>query len=316
MSKRGSLAYQMQGALKGIFRPGRRRYHDREHGRDDMIRGIETMRCMVADVSQFARFIRARNPEIRILEDVTPKMAQDFIAEQIRRDNSGGYIGRVIASIRKLDVACRKARIFTASHQPLLPYEGHNSLPGFHSDLRPLPYTDKQADALITSIAEDDPAVALLLKTMRVIGLRVKEATYLMADDINVEAREVTLASNANHTKGGRPRIVKVQKTDVDFLAELRSIGEKRPDGHIFTSRSSLPKRARDRVRNAYHVLKILPLGTHGFRKTFAVNDYRSNLQAGQSDTKALLATSRQLGHNRSKVTRDSYIPPNARGQD
>jgi integrase len=106
-----------------------------------------------------------------------------------------------------------------------------------------------------------------------------------------------------------------VQKTDVDFLAELRSIGEKRPDGHIFTSRSSLPKRARDRVRNACHVLKILPLGTHGFRKTFAVNDYRSNLQAGQSDTKALLATSRQLGHNRSKVTRDSYIPPNARGQ-
>jgi len=99
MSKRGSLVYQMQEALKGVFRPERRRYHDREHGRNDVIRGDETMRCMVADTSQFARFIREQWPQVRNLEDVTPKIAQAFIAEQIRRKNCGGYIGRVITSI-------------------------------------------------------------------------------------------------------------------------------------------------------------------------------------------------------------------------
>jgi len=316
MSKRGSLVYQMQEALKGVFRPGRRRYHDKEHGRNDVIRGIETMRCMVADTSQFARFIREQWPQVRNLEDVTPKIAQAFIAEQIRRKNSGGYIGRVITSIRKLDAACRKTGLFTPDRRPLLPYEGEGSIQGFHSDNRPIPYSDEQAEALITHIAEDDPTVSLVLRTMWVIGLRVNEATYLRAQDINIETGLITLAGNVNHTKGGRPRIVKVQKTDREFLAKLQSIGEERPDGHIFTSRKSLPKRSEDHVRKACQLLNIPPLGTHGFRKTFAVDDYQHNLEAGQSDSQALLTTSRQLGHNRSKVTSDSYVPPQARSRD
>lgn len=58
MSTRGSLVYRMQQALRGVFRPGRRRYHDKKYGRTGMIRGIETMQCMVTDTSQFAHFIQ------------------------------------------------------------------------------------------------------------------------------------------------------------------------------------------------------------------------------------------------------------------
>jgi len=316
MSKRGSLVYQMQEALKGVFRPRRRRYYDKKYGRDDMIRGIVTMRCMVADASQFAHFIRKHWPQIQTLDEVTPEMAQAFIADHIRRENRGGYVGRVIASIRKLDDACRKAGIFTPDRQPLLPYEGEGSIQGFHSDNRPVPYPNAQAEALITHIAKDDPTVALVLRTMWVIGLRVNEATYLCAQDINVDTGVVTLAGNVNHTKGGRPRDVKVQKVDRIFLVALRVIGEGRPDGHIFTSRKSLPDRARQRVRKACHDLNIPPLGTHGFRKTFAVDDYRRNRAAGQSDPEALLSTSQQLGHNRSRVTRESYVPSQVRNRD
>lgn len=57
MSKRGSLLYQMQEALKGVFRPGRRRYHDKKYGRKEMMRGIQTMQCMVADTCQSAHYI-------------------------------------------------------------------------------------------------------------------------------------------------------------------------------------------------------------------------------------------------------------------
>jgi integrase len=316
MSKRGSLVYQMQEALKRVFRPGRRRYHDKNYGREEMIRGIETMRCVVADASQFAHFIQNHWPQIRTLEEVTPEMAQAFIADHIRRENSGGYIGRVIASIRKLDKACRKKGIFTPDRLPVLPYEGEGSIQGFHSDDRPIPYSDEQAEALIGYIVKDDPTVALVLRTMWVIGLRVNEATYLRAQDINIDTGFVALAGNVNHTKGGRPRDVKVQKVDREFLVELRTIGEKRPDGHIFTSRKSLPNRARQRVRKACSELNIPPLGTHGFRKTFAVHDYQRNLSAGQSDSEALLSTSRQLGHNRSNVTRESYVPPQERSRD
>jgi len=46
------------------------------------------------------------------------------------------------------------------------------------------------------------------------------------------------------------------------------------------------------------------------------VDDYQRNRAASQSDSEALLSTTRQLGHNRSKVTRDSYVPPQAHRRD
>ena len=316
MSKKGSLVYQMQEALKSVFRPGRRRYHDKRYGREEMIRGIGTMQCMVTDACQFAHFIQANWPEARNLEDVTPEMAQAYIADHIRRENSGGYIGRVIASLRKLDAACHHRGIFPPDRAPLLPHEGEDAVHGFHADPRPLPYTDEQAEALIATITKDDPTVALVLRTMWVIGLRVSEAVHLRAPDIHLDTGVITLVGNVNHTKGGRPRDVKVQEGDREFLARLRAIGERRPSGHIFTNRKSLPDRARQRVREACRGLDIPLLGTHGFRKTFAVDDYQRNRAAGQSDAGALRSTSRQLGHNRARVTSESYVPPQVRRRD
>jgi hypothetical protein len=63
MSKRseGSLGYQMMKALQGIFRPGASRHQAKKHHREEeLITGISTMRCMSADVHQFAHFIRSR----------------------------------------------------------------------------------------------------------------------------------------------------------------------------------------------------------------------------------------------------------------
>ena len=316
MSKRGSLVYQMQEALKGVFRPGRRRYHDKKYGRTGMIRGIQTMQCMVADASQFAHFIQKHWPGVRYLEQVTPEMAQAFIADHTRRENSGGYIGRVIASIRKLDEACRKAGIFPADCPPLLPYAEEKAVSGYHSDPRPQAYTDEQAEAIITRITQDDPTVARLLRAMWLTGLRVNEAAYLRAQDIDLESGMITLTGNANHTKGGRPRDVKVQENSRKFLATLRAIGDKRPDGHIFTCRKSLPDRARQQVRNACRELGIPALGTHGFRKAFAVEEYQRNVAAGASDPEAMLKTSRQLGHNRARVTGESYVSADVRRRD
>lgn len=314
MSKRGSLVYQMQQALKGVFRPGRRRYHDKKYGRTGMIRGIETMQCMVTDTSQFAHFIQKHWSGVRYLEQITPEMAQTFIADHTRRENSGGYIGRVIASIRKLDEACRKAGIFPADLPPLLPYTGEEAVSGYHSDPRPLAYTDEQAEAIITHVTRDDPTVARLLRAMWLAGLRVSEAAYLRAQDIDLESGIITLTGNINHTKGGRPRDVKVQESSQMFLASLRATGKQRPDGHVFTSRKSLPDRARQRVRIACRELGISTLGTHGFRKAFAVGEYQRNVAAGLNDSEALLNTSRQLGHNRARVTSESYVSADVRG--
>jgi hypothetical protein len=91
MSQQGGLSYQMMKALQAIFRPGGSRHEDKQHGRNqDVIRSIGTMQSMVADVHEFARFIRRQWPEVSEVEDVEPEMAQTFVEELIRRERSGG----------------------------------------------------------------------------------------------------------------------------------------------------------------------------------------------------------------------------------
>jgi integrase len=312
MSEIGSLGYQFENTLKAGFHPGHRRHHDKRDKRDAVIRGIETMRCMVADLYQFSRFIGRRWPEIKNQEDVSPELAEAFIFELIRRERSGGRIGRTAASLRMFDKLARKTKVFPAGAPLLLPETND----GFHSDARPIPYDDEDAERIINSVAEKDPIIARLLRTIEVTGLRVTEATYLRADNIDTEDGSIHLPDNSSRTKGGRPRSFQIDPENMPFLMELQAIGDTRLDKHIFTGRRSLPDRARELVRQACDRLDIPCLGTHGFRKTFAVAQYREARMAGSSDPEALHETSKKLGHNRDNVTSQSYIPARERTQD
>ena len=99
----GSLGYQMEKALSAIFHPGRSKHLDKRYGRQrGTIYSIETMRNMSANVHQFGRFVKDNWPEVRRVEQITPGMAQAYIDELVRRERSGGWIGRVCATLRGL----------------------------------------------------------------------------------------------------------------------------------------------------------------------------------------------------------------------
>jgi integrase len=315
----GSLGYQMEIALKASFHPGRSKHQDKRYGRQrGTIYSIETMRNMSANVHQFGRFVKDNWPEVRRVEQITPGMAQAYIDELVRREHSGGWIGRVCATLRKLDTACRQTGVFPIDAPALLPYQGEGGPSGFHSEPRPIAYTDEQAQAIIDYIAPSDPVVARLLTLMWVTGLRVNEASYLKAGDIDLEQCTLSLneSDNSNRTKGGKPRPITFQPEHKPFLEQLKRHGEKNQSGHIFHDRRGLPNRARKLVDQVCKALDIPCLSTHGFRKTFAEVDYQRHIQAGNTDRQALLKTSRQLGHNRADVTRQSYISPGLRKRD
>lgn len=55
-NQKGSLGYQMMKALQSIFHPGASRHNAKRFQRETaLITSINTMRCMTADVHQFAR---------------------------------------------------------------------------------------------------------------------------------------------------------------------------------------------------------------------------------------------------------------------
>lgn len=312
----GSLGYQMENALKAIFHPGRSKHLDKRHGRQrGTIYIIETMRNMSANVPQFGRFVKDNWPEVKRVEQITAGMAQAYIDELVRRERTGGWIWRVCATLRKLDTACRQTGVFPFDAPALLPHQDEGGSGGFHSEPRPIAYTAEQAQAIIDCIAPSNPFVARLLTLMWVTGLRVREASYLKAGDIDLEQCDLSLneEDNSNHTKGGKPRPVTFEPEHKTYMEQLKRQRGKNPTGHIFRDRKRLPTRARLLVDQVCEALDIPFLSTHGFRKTFAEGDYQRNIQAGASDREALLRTAKQLGHNRADVTRQSYISPRHR---
>jgi integrase len=311
-TRAGSLGCQMMKALQGIFQPGASRHNAKQHRRDaELITGISTMRCMSADVHQFARFIRTNWPEVKHLSEVRQGMALAYIAELERRERSGGRIARVCASLRKLDTACRKAGIFPADAPPLLPYKNQGGPGGFHSKPKPIPYTEEEAQAIIAHIAPQDPIVARLLRVMWAGGMRISEATWLRVQDIDLVKGRISLnlEGNNNRTKGGKPRKIPYSPQSQEFMTALKHSPDIQPTGHLFADRLGLPNRARKLVREACDELSIHKLASHGYRKTFSVEEYHRARSRGADDRQALLETSLKLGHNRIDVTRQSYIP-------
>lgn len=101
----GRLRYLAQEALKRLFEPGGSCHRDKRLGiAGQKIRSIHTMRTHTRDVGRFVKWCHRRNG-VRSLAEITPEMAREYIDELHDRELSGGYIGRVVATIRKLDVA-------------------------------------------------------------------------------------------------------------------------------------------------------------------------------------------------------------------
>jgi len=313
MSKnsKGSLGYQMMKALQGIFRPGASRHTAKRRHRDgELITSISTMRCMSADVHQFARFIRATWPEVKRLSEIRQEIALAYIEELEKRERSGGRIARVCASIRKLDAASREAGIFPPDAPPLLPYKAQSGPGGFHSKPKPIPYTEEEAQAIIAHIAPQDPIVARLLRVMWAGGLRISEATWLRVQDIDLVNGMISLnqEGNVNRTKGGKPRKFPYAPWAQEFMAAIKNSPDIQPTGHLFADRLGLAEQARKLVRKACRELGVQPLATHGYRKTFSVEEYHRARARGADDRQALLETSHKLGHNRIDVTHQSYV--------
>jgi integrase len=296
MSKnhKGSLGYQMMKSLQSVFRPGASRHLAKKHHRDTaLITSISTMRTDSADVHQFARFIRERWPEEKDLPQVKSEMAMAYIDAMVERCVSGGNIGRHCSTIRKLDAVCRKDGIFSPDAPPLLPLRAEGGPGGFHSKPKPIPYSQEQARAIIYHLETLDPVVARLLNLMWKAGLRVTEAAYLRAQDIDLENHLINLNTegNTNRTKGGRTRVVEYQAEFSDFFASLKNSPNNESTGHLFANRRGLPNRARQKVRQACTALNIPCLGTHAFRKAFSVDNYHQARAQGADDRQALQAT-------------------------
>jgi integrase len=302
-----SVTYQVKEALNHIFSPGDSRHDLKARGLDRRrITSINTMRAYVKSCSLFARWCQDQYA-VRDINDITPEMAMDYIDELLERELSGGYIGKVSAALRKLDVALRESGAWDHDAPALLEPGG-----GWHSERRPeRAYTPEQAEMIISEmdrIARDRQA-PLVARLQRIAGLRITEAVMIRGEDIDPATGILNVDRG---TKGGRPRTVTIGSAHRGFLETLCDRAEEHRDGHVFRDRGhlgqGLARRTGGAVRAACARLDIECYGTHGFRRCWAQARHRQLTLAGADDRSARQAVARGLGHRRIDVTK-SYIP-------
>lgn len=314
--RQGSLGHQLMEILKAIFRPGVSRHKAKQRGDEAYwIHGISTMRKYTEEVFEMGRFFRERFG-CCIPEDITPEMCEAFIQSKVEAGCAGGTLGRYQAVIRKLDHAMRHLGRRPKDAPWLLPTREQGGVQSFHANTSTLAYTQEEAEAILDFIKTKGSrkygsTAALVVELMLATGLRISEACFLRADNIDLSRRVVCLDTNNNHSKGGKKRTTLPYNEKFDSLiAKLKSIGEQNPTRHIFVNRSSLPSRVQSEIWRACYELNIQPLGSHAFRKRNAQNYHEKLLGEGLDNTEARLEVSRHLGHNRLRVINESYVPP------
>ena len=319
-SRPGSLGHQFLGVLKAVFQPGRSRHLDKKNGKANLhIYSKNTMRKYTEEAFEFARFLKASFPACRSPEMLVPEMCASFVTHLVQRRLDGGTIGRYQAMIRKLDSALRHLNRRPAAAPPLLPTVAQGGPPGFRSNRSTRAYSNGQLTAILTEIETHGsrlyaPVAVQVIRLMVTTGLRIQEAAYLKAENIDLASRRLTLVRNRNRSKGGRPRTTEpFDEVASDYMAGLRRQGENRETGHLFVDRASLPKHVCGEIRRACRNFGIECLGSHGFRKLNAQNLHAALYGKEMSDDAALRRTSKHLGHNRVRDTKESYIPPQDR---
>ena len=180
--------------------------------------------------------------------------------------------------------------------------------------------------AKIAEIAQDDPAVARVLRLQYAFGLRIQEASLLNPARDGVDGQELRVVAG---TKGGRPRTVPIE------TAAQRAVLAEAAQQAALTRRSMIPVEF-DLKAWLAHVYRVLArhgvtrqdgLVSHGLRHQYANDRYEeltgepSPVRGGDPlaaahDRDARLDVTARLGHARMGVTTAYYgkAPPDATG--
>lgn len=316
-ARQGSLGYELLKVLKAVFQPGASRHAAKKRGEAGVyIFGKETMRKYTTQAFELAEFLKAHYPDCRRPVAITPEMCAAFMETLVDRGLAGGTLGRNVAFVRKLDRALRHLGRVPADAPALLPTQEQGGQWSFRANTSTLAYSEAEALAILRAIRAKGAwkyraVAAQVVELMLATGLRIQEAVYLRAEWIDLEARQVHLVKNTSRTKGGKPRTTAPYDNAFDdFMAELKAQGAARSDdnGCVFEGRGDLPETVRAGIRRACRTLDVRPLGSHGFRKLNAQAMYKRLRGEGLDDEEARLEVARHLGHNRVRVTMQSYV--------
>lgn len=244
-------------------------------------------------VARFHEFLKARNIQIRSIEQIKGKYIQDYVGARL----SEGIGKRTLQN----EVAALRCTLRSAGRNKLAGQIDNKVLgiSGTSRDGTKLAMTDTRLMDLRSAALALDTGVCACIDLQRALGLRAEEAVKA-CKSLDSWATQLTLGKPIHvifGTKGGRPRLVHPANLQraleaVHAAQELAS----RQSGVLINKPDE--KSAMHRYKNVMTAAGFTGKESgHAMRYAFAKDQIKAYLFLGYSRQEALALTSTDLGH-------------------
>ena len=337
MSKNGSIKYQIERTvmqntvdqmsekhLEANNIPRKKAEAQRKNIDYKFIYSYSTAKNVMNTVNRMCKHNNIKN-----LTELKPEHADKYINHKVKQLKNGkisssDYVKNEKGNIAKFD-QCLLQTGKRSKHDSSI--TAKVEVPFVESKPRGR-YTEEEGNKIQNHIKDNEPKEKLLIsKIQRAAGLRITEAVYLKARNVDVKNCRIIIKDIDNITKGGRPRTVQLPLKTKELLNKIKK--DKKGKERLFKYKSI--ESMQDAVRKACRELGIKSRGTHGFRGEFAYKRTQQYLEEqgikatayrmtnliekhGNGLTKkertALNKTSNDLGHGKGRIRdiRESYL--------
>lgn len=288
-----SIKGQLTDKLRELCRFGDKRHEAKKlHGgvnKVPTIHSFETYETYKKQIKAFANFLMKPEINVRRIEDITPAHVKSYLEYCQVRGDSTYSLNTYSAAITKVTGITRDKIGFK------FPTRTRKSITRSRS-------VSKSEQKLNMNNYRD------VIALCKACGLRRREAQSLLYMDIMVTDEGIFI--NVRNAKGGRPRLIKANKT---YEAELRDIirlkGPHAPDEHFINYKITKSLDIHGLRAEAAKTLYMELEAERSPKKLTRKEEYRTRDGTGRVfDKRILKEVTKFLGHNRLDVAVKHYL--------
>lgn len=273
---------------------------DHRGGTDGRIFSIDRANALRDTAKSFSQFIKDRYPAARLVKDIPPEAAQEYIDAHIK-GWSNATAGEIVSRLHIIAQQINNTFHCSVSLEATAPKKDTAQ------NIRTAALSDEDIELLRSDLMGRRTMGGVALEIGARCGLRIKEIEHLKGDRINLDKWVIEIREGG---KNGKFRDIPIRPKDRAYFAALKA--GTAPGAYITkgVKRDSLNHSIREAMKRRGISDKYIKSAMHAIRKHYARERYREELQAGQDRRQAWEVVQMELGHGKGfrKALFSAYI--------
>lgn len=273
---------------------------DHSGATDGKIFSIDRANALRDTAKSFSQFVKNNYPDIRMIKDIPPEAAQEYINAHI----NGWSNATACEVVSRLHMIAQQ--INNTFHCSVV-LDATAPKKDTARNIRTAALSAEDIEKLRADLKGRRTMGACALEIGSRCGLRAKEIEHLKGNRINLDRWVIKIREGG---KNGKYRDIPIRPKDRDYFSRLK---ETTPPGAYITQgvkRDSLNHAIRESMKRCDISDKYIKSAIHAIRKFYARERYREEIAAGRDRRHAWQIVQKELGHGSGfrKALFDVYI--------